>query len=81
MQVTLTIEVEGLGQRIKKEREISGKTPTEIAAIAGMSTANLYRIESEDAKTIPRDTLRRLSEAIGVDFDQAVKSALRQEIN
>lgn len=34
-----------------------------------MSVPNLYRIESEDTKSIPRDTLQRLGEALGVDFD------------
>lgn len=45
-----------------------------------MSVVNLYRIESEDTKSIPRDTLKRLSEALGVDFDAEVKAALLQAI-
>jgi transcriptional regulator with XRE-family HTH domain len=53
---------------------------TAIAAMAEMSVANLYRIMSEETKSIPRETLRRLSEVLGVDFDGAVKQALLSEI-
>ncbi|HEY9806599.1 MAG TPA: helix-turn-helix transcriptional regulator [Candidatus Obscuribacterales bacterium] len=80
MLVTLSVEVPHLGPRIKAAREASGKSPTAIAALAGMSVANLYRIESEDTKSIPRETLKRLSEALGVDFDAEVKAALLEAI-
>lgn len=78
MQVTLSVEVPQLGTRIKAAREKSGKSPTKIAALADMSVANLYRIESEDTKSIPWDTLRRLGEALGEDFDAEVRAALRE---
>ncbi len=45
-----------------------------------MSVGNLYRIETEEAKSLPRETLRKLSEALGVDFDAEVKAALVQEV-
>lgn len=77
MQVTLSVEVPHLGQRIRAARMASEKTPTMIAALAEMSVANLYRIESEDTKSIPRDTLRRLGEALGEDFDADVREALK----
>lgn len=79
MQVTLSVDLPGLGSRIKEVRESKGLSPTWVAAQAGMSVANLYRIESEDAKSLPRDTLRKLSEALGVDFDADVKAALAKE--
>ena len=58
----------------------SGKSPTAIAALAEMSVANLYRIMSEETKSIPRETLKRLSGVLGTDFDAEVKAALIQEI-
>lgn len=79
MQVTLSVDLPGLGSRIKEVRESKGLSPTWVAAQAGMSVANLYRIESEDAKSLPRDTLRKLSEALCVDFDADVKAALAKE--
>jgi len=48
--------------------------------MAEMSVGNLYRIESEDTKSIPRETLKRLSGVLGVDFDAEVKAALQQEL-
>jgi transcriptional regulator with XRE-family HTH domain len=81
MQVTLSVDVPQLGSRIKAAREKSGKTPTLIAAMAEMSTANLYRIEAEDTKSIPWDTLKRLGEALGEDFDAEVKAALKKVLD
>lgn len=78
MLVTLSVEVPQLGKRIKQAREASGLSPTEVAAMAGMSTANLYRIESEDTKSVPRETLQRLGAALSVDFDSDVKAAMVQ---
>jgi transcriptional regulator with XRE-family HTH domain len=80
MQVTLSVEVPHLGSRIRAAREASGKSPTTIAALAQMSVANLYRIESEDTKSIPRETLKRLATTLGVDFDAEVRAALQKEL-
>lgn len=79
MLVTLSVEVPNLGSRIKQIREEKKMTPTQLAAMAGMSSANLYRIESETTKSIPRETLKALGEALGVDLDEEVKSALKAE--
>jgi transcriptional regulator with XRE-family HTH domain len=76
MQVTLSVEVPHLGARIKAAREKSGKTPTAIAAMAEMSVANLYRIENEDTKSVPLETLKRLSQVLEVEFEADVKVAL-----
>jgi DNA-binding Xre family transcriptional regulator len=43
-----------------------------------MSVANLYRIESEETKSIPLDTLKRLGDVLAVDFDSVVKEELRK---
>jgi transcriptional regulator with XRE-family HTH domain len=80
MQVTLSVDVPHLGDRIKAAVEASGKTPTTVASLAEMSVANLYRITSEETKSVPRETLRRLSDVLGVDFDAEVKIALLQEV-
>jgi transcriptional regulator with XRE-family HTH domain len=80
MQVTLSVDIPHLGERIKAAVDASGKSPTAIAALAEMSVANLYRIMSEETKSIPRETLKRLSEVLGVDFDAAVKAALQEEL-
>lgn len=80
MQVTLSVDVPHLGEQIKSAVDSSGKTPTTIAAMAEMSVANLYRIMSEETKSVPRDTLKRLSQVLGIDFDGQVKAALLAEL-
>lgn len=80
MLVTVTVEVPHLGQTIKAAVENSGKSPTAIAALAEMSVANLYRIMSEETKSVPRDTLMRLSAVLEVDFDAEVRAALLSEL-
>jgi transcriptional regulator with XRE-family HTH domain len=81
MKVTLSVNLPSLGSRIRQARESRGLSPTKVAAAAGMSVPNLYRIETEDAKSLPRETLQKLSEAIGVDFDIEVKNTLTAEFN
>lgn len=70
MQVHKTTrkEVPDLGTRIKEARERDQRALTEICALAGMTTANWYRIEGGETKSLPLETLRRIEEALNVDF-------------
>ncbi|WNZ45178.1 helix-turn-helix transcriptional regulator [Leptolyngbya boryana CZ1] len=70
MRITheLFADIPGLGERIKNAREASGKTTTALARAAGMSRGNWYRIESEELKSIPLDTLKRIEEALEIDL-------------
>lgn len=79
MQVTLSVDIPHLGERIKAAVDTSGKSPTTVAALAEMSVANLYRIMSEETKSIPRETLKRLSDVLGTDFDADVKQAIAEQ--
>lgn len=81
MLVTLSVDIPNLGSRIRLLREAKNMSPTQLAALAGMSTANLYRIESETTKSIPRETLKALGNALGEDLDQEVKTALARALN
>lgn len=60
-------EVPGLGDRIKEARKGSGRTVTDVAAAAGMSVQNWYRIEREQQE-LPLETLRLIEKSLGVDF-------------
>lgn len=74
MKVVRTIEVEvpDLGDRIKKAREkakaTNGRSLTQLAAMAGMTTANWYRIEGEKFNSLPFETLKRIESALDTDF-------------
>lgn len=80
MQVTLSVEIPHLGAQIREARERSGKSPTAIAALAEMSVANLYRIESEETKSVPRDTLMRLGEVLEIDFNETIRLAIAEQL-
>ena len=81
MQVTLSVDVPDLGARIRTAVDASGKSPTSVADLADMSVANLYRIMAEETKSIPRETLKRLSDVLGIDFDADVKQAIVEQLD
>jgi transcriptional regulator with XRE-family HTH domain len=67
---TLKVNVPGLGDRIKQARQArinAGVSMTEIAAAAGMSVQNWYRIEKE-RQSLPVETLQLMEKAVEVDF-------------
>lgn len=64
---TIELEVLDLGRQIKTARKADGRSVTEIAAAAGMSVQNWYRIEDE-RQSLPEDTLRLIEKVLGIDF-------------
>lgn len=62
------IEVPELGSRIRQAREADSRSLAEICRQMPMSTMNWYRIESEETKALPVETLQRIEEVLGVDF-------------
>lgn len=61
-------EVPGLGARIKKARESDRRSLVKICNEIKMTPANWYRIEREEAKYIPIETLRLMEKVLGVDL-------------
>ncbi|MBP0022244.1 MAG: helix-turn-helix domain-containing protein [Cyanobacteria bacterium SBLK] len=70
MKVRKTIdkEFEGLGDRIQAARKESAKPLTELAYEAGMSVVNWHRIEKEEPKVLPEETLRAIEYALGINL-------------
>ena len=70
MKVRKVIEtkVPGLGDRIRQAREADSRSLAEICRQVPMTTMNWYRIEAEETKALPIETLRRMEEVLGVDF-------------
>ena len=64
----IEIEVPELGSRIRQAREADSRSLAEICRQMPMSTMNWYRIESEETKALPVETLKRIEEVLGVDF-------------
>ena len=70
MKVVKTIEADfpGLGERIKEAREKDRRPLTTICNEMGMSAMNWYRIEKEEAKSLPLETLRRIEKVLDIDL-------------
>lgn len=64
----IDIEVPGLGARIKQARELDSRSLIQICADAGMTPANWYKVEKEEAKVLPIETLRKIEAVLGVDL-------------
>lgn len=79
MKVTISVTISALGQQVRKKRLEAGLQPAQVAAAAGMSVSNLYLIESGKAQTLPEETLKRLSDAVGFDFVREVYRIIRSK--
>lgn len=64
---TITIEVPGLGAKIKEARERDYRSLKAICEAVGMSQMNWYRIEDEK-QSLPLETLRKIEKVLEVDF-------------
>lgn len=64
---TIKVSVPELGKRIREARKADGRSVTQIAAAAGMSVQNWYRIEDEK-QSLPEETLRLIEEVLSIDF-------------
>ncbi|BAS55314.1 XRE family transcriptional regulator [Leptolyngbya boryana NIES-2135] len=64
---TVEIEVPELGKRIRAARKADGRAVTQIAAAAGMSVQNWYRIEDE-RQSLSVETLRLIEKVLNTDF-------------
>lgn len=69
MKVTrqISVDVPGLGDRIKAARKSSTKPLLALCREIGFSSMNWYRIEKEQ-QSIPEETLRKIEQVLGVDF-------------
>ena len=65
---TIDISVPNLGQKIREARERDSRSLSEICRQMQMSNMNWYKIESEETKALPIETLRRIEEVLGVNF-------------
>ncbi len=64
----LEIEIPKLGSRIRQAREADSRSLAEICRQIPMTTMNWYRIEAEETKALPIETLQKIEEVLGVDF-------------
>ena len=64
----ISLDVPDLGMRIKEAREKDPRSLRAIAKAAGMTATNWLRIEAEENKSLPVETLRRIQNVLGAAF-------------
>jgi transcriptional regulator with XRE-family HTH domain len=71
MKVRKIVEREfpGLGTRIKQAREADSRSLIQLCAEIDMTPANWYKIENEETKVLPLETLRKIEGVLGVDLE------------
>ncbi len=68
MRIVFEVEVEGLGQALRQAREKAKLSVASAGERAGMSGANFSRIENEETKGVPIETLVKAAKAVGLDL-------------
>jgi len=72
MKIIVEVELTGVGTALKRARESAGLSLTVAGDRAGMSGANFNRIENEDTKGVPLDTLVRAAKAVKLDLTECL---------
>ena len=62
-------KVPELGKKIKEARLSDKRSLAQICREISMSPVNWYKIESEETKALPIETLRRIEQVLGIDLD------------
>lgn len=62
-------KVPELGKKIKEARLDDKRSLAQICREIPMSPVNWYKIESEETKALPIETLRRIEQVLGIDLD------------
>lgn len=72
MEIIVKVKAEGIGSALKEARESEGISLVVAGDRAGMSGANFNRIENEDTKGVPIETLVRAANAVGLDLTKVL---------
>ena len=70
MKITkkISMEVPGLGEKIKQARLADRRSLSSICKEVGMSAQNWYRIEKDLPTYLNIETLQKIEEVLGVDL-------------
>ncbi len=79
MKIIIEIEIPSIGDTLREQRKSLDLSQTKVAANSDMSQANLNRIETEEAKGVPFDTLMRIANSIKIDDE--IKQMIIDKVN
>jgi len=69
-KIIMAYPVPQLGKQLRQFRDEKGMAPAEVAYKAGISVGHLYRIENDDLKSLPIETLEHICNALGVSMEE-----------
>ncbi len=72
MKIIIEVKVNGIGTALKQARESANLSLAAAGNLAGMSAANFNRIENEDNKSVPLDTLVRAAQVVNLDLSKVL---------
>ena len=72
MKVTIEVELVGVGAVLRAAREAAGLSQSKAGTKMGQTGANFSRLETEEHKSVPLETLRQSFEAVGLDLVQCL---------
>ena len=72
MRVTIEVEVVGVGAALKAARDAVRISQAAAGARMGQTGSNFFRLENEEHKSVPIETLRQAFEAVGLDLVQCL---------
>lgn len=78
MKIIIEVDATGVGAALKRARENAGISLTVAGDRSGMSGANFNRIENEDTKGVPIETLFRAANAVGLDLVKLLGGWIQQ---
>jgi ribosome-binding protein aMBF1 (putative translation factor) len=65
---TISVEVKGIGEKIKQARKGDSRTTKDICIELGMCPSNLFRIEKERYEACDIEVLRRIERVLNIDL-------------
>lgn len=68
MKIQAIIESKGLGDRIRSARKLDRRSLLDICREIDMTSANWYKIEKEEVKLLPLETLRKIEMVLKTDL-------------
>ena len=69
VKIQAIIEIEGLGDRIRNARKLDRRSLLDICKEIDMTSANWYKIEKEEVKLLPLETLRKIEAVLKTDLE------------
>jgi transcriptional regulator with XRE-family HTH domain len=72
MKVTIEVEVVGVGAVLREARSALRISQAAAGMRMGQTGSNFFRLENEEHKSVPLETLRQAFEAVGLDLVQCL---------